>query len=119
MPSEPLYFEDTARRSFEATVASVAGDRVVLDRTYFYPTGGGQPNDTGTLRDDEGREWRVTDVTKRGEILHTLDGDPPDPGTAVTGELDWDRRRAHMRYHTAPHLLSAVLLDEYGAETPG
>ena len=119
MPSEPLYFEDTARRSFEATVASVAGDRVVLDRTCFYPTGGGQPNDTGTLRDDEGREWRVTDVTKRGEILHTLDGDPPDPGTAVTGELDWDRRRAHMRYHTAQHLLSAVLLDEYGAETTG
>ncbi|MDS0293435.1 alanyl-tRNA editing protein [Halogeometricum luteum] len=119
MSSEPLYLEDTARRTFEATVESVAGDRVVLDRTCFYPTGGGQPHDTGRLRDGTGREWRVADVTKKGDILHTLDGDPPDPGTAVTGEIDWERRYAHMRYHTAQHLLSAVLLERYDAETTG
>ncbi|SFR47299.1 alanyl-tRNA editing protein [Halogeometricum limi] len=119
MSSEPLYLEETTRRSFEATVDSVAGDRVVLDRTCFYPTGGGQPHDTGTLRTDEGAEWRVTEVTKKGDVLHTVDGDPPNPGTVVTGELDWERRFAHMRYHTAQHLLSAVLLAEYDAETTG
>ncbi|MDS0298179.1 alanyl-tRNA editing protein [Halogeometricum sp. S1BR25-6] len=119
MTSEPLYLEETTRRTFEATVESVAGDRAVLDRTCFYPTGGGQPHDIGRLRDDTGREWRVADVTKTDEILHALDGDPPDPGTAIVGEIDWERRHAHMRYHTAQHLLSAVLLEIYDAETTG
>lgn len=116
--TEALYLEDSARRTFDATVERVAGDRVVLDRTCFYPTGGGQPNDTGTLAAD-GASWSVVDVQKKDTVYHTLDGDPPEPGTRVTGELDWDRRSAHMRYHTAQHLLSAVLLDEFDAETTG
>jgi misacylated tRNA(Ala) deacylase len=119
MSTEPLYFADTDRRTFEATVERTAGDRVVLDRTCFYPTGGGQPHDTGVLAADDGREWRVTDVQKKGDVLHTVDGDPPAAGTRLTGELDWERRAAHMRYHTAQHLLSAHLLDAYDAETTG
>lgn len=116
--TEALYLEASSQRTFDATVERVTDDRVVLDRTCFYPTGGGQPNDTGVLTTD-GTTWSVVDVQKKDTIYHALDGEPPEPGTRVTGELDWGRRYAHMRYHTAQHLLSAVLLEEYGAETTG
>lgn len=116
--TEALYLDAAADRSFSATVDRVLDDRVVLDRTLFYPTGGGQPHDTGTLSSD-GRTWGVTDVQKKDTIYHTLDDDPPAEGSTVTGELDWDRRYAHMRYHTAQHLLSAYLLEEFDAETTG
>lgn len=116
--TEALYLEETDQRTFEAIVERVHDDRVVLDRTCFYPTGGGQPHDTGTFTTGD-ETWKVEDVEKQDVIYHTLDGDPPDPGVQVTGEIDWDRRYAHMRYHTAQHLLSAVLLDEYEAQTTG
>jgi len=116
--TEPLYLDRSDRRTFEATVERVADDRVVLDRTAFYPEGGGQPADTGTLAAN-GTTWRVTDVQKRDAVYHALDGDPPPAGATVTGELDGERREAHMRYHTAQHLLSALLLSEYDAETTG
>lgn len=116
--TDPLYLEDSTVRTFEATVERADGQRVVLDRTHFYPTGGGQPHDTGVLRTD-GRSVRVVDVQKRDAIHHVIEGEVPDPGTTVYGELDWERRRAHMRYHTAQHLLSALLLAEYDAPTVG
>ncbi|MFB6362290.1 MAG: alanyl-tRNA editing protein [Halobacteriales archaeon] len=116
--TEALYLDASDQQTFEATVSRHAGDRVVLDRTCFYPTGGGQPNDTGRLSTGTD-SWSVTDVQKKDTIYHTLEGKPPEPGTTVTGELDWDRRVAHMRYHTAQHLLSAVLLEEFEAETTG
>ncbi|MFW5917347.1 MAG: alanyl-tRNA editing protein [Halorubrum sp.] len=144
--TEELYLEDDAVTTFEATVERALDDRIVLDRTHFYPTGGGQPHDTGTLRiaDGEGdtggdardRRWRVVDVRKKDTIYHTLEpaGDgpseageeptagavaPPEPGTTVIGEIDADRRSAHSRYHTAQHLLSALLLAEFDAQTTG
>jgi misacylated tRNA(Ala) deacylase len=137
--TEPRYLADPTVRTFEATVDRVVGDRVVLDATHFYPTGGGQPHDTGRLTaaaaDGDHRTWHVTDVQKKDTVYHTVvaDGEgadgkdggardastPPAEGTAVTGELDWERRYAHMRYHTAQHLLSAHLLDAYDAETTG
>ncbi|RDZ65409.1 alanyl-tRNA editing protein [Haloferax sp. Atlit-12N] len=106
--TEARYLDDATTHEFEATVETVRGsDRVVLDRTYFYPTGGGQPNDTGTLSEDgedgDVETWDVTDVRKRDRIEHVVAA----------------RRRAHSRYHTAQHLLSAVLLDEFDAETTG
>ncbi|MFB6354108.1 MAG: alanine--tRNA ligase-related protein [Halobacteriales archaeon] len=116
--TEALYLDDPTRRTFDATVERTVDGRVVLDRTGFYPTGGGQPHDTGTLSDGE-RTWTVEAVEKRDTIYHTVDGDPPAAGTTVTGELDWDRRYAHMRYHTAQHLVSAVLLEAFDAETTG
>lgn len=119
--TEQLYLEDAAMRSFEATVERVVdGDdpRVVLDRTAFYPTGGGQPADHGCLVAG-GTEYDVVDVTKKDTVYHVLAGDAPPTGTTVTGELDWERRHAHMRYHTAQHLLSALLLAEFDAETTG
>ncbi|POG57400.1 alanyl-tRNA editing protein [Haloferax marisrubri] len=117
--TDARYLDDAATHKFEATVETVRGsDRVVLDRTYFYPTGGGQPHDTGTLS-VEGERLAVTDVRKRDRIEHVVAGDAPEPGTTVTGRVDAVRRRAHSRYHTAQHLLSAVLLDEFDAETTG
>ncbi len=116
--TEPLYLEDSSAREFEATVERALDDRVALDRTLFYPEGGGQPADHGRLRADDAA-WQVTDVQKKDTIYHELDGDPPAEGTTVTGEIDWDRRFAHMRYHTAQHLLSALLLEEFDAMTTG
>ena len=135
--TEQLYLADDTVSTFEATVERSLDDRVVLDRTHFYPTGGGQPHDIGTLRvagrngesgsdTSEPRRWRVVDVEKSDTVYHTLasvDGDdstdPPTPGTRVVGEIDWERRRAHARYHTAQHLLSALLLREFDARTTG
>ncbi|WP_458204978.1 alanyl-tRNA editing protein AlaXM [Haladaptatus sp. NG-SE-30] len=116
--TEPLYLDATYDQEFEATVERVAGDRVVLDRTLFYPEGGGQPADTGEIAAGD-QTWGVTDVQKKDTIYHTVDGTPPEAGTVVTGRIDWNRRYAHMRYHTAQHLLSAVLLEEFDAQTTG
>lgn len=127
--AESAYLDAPYERRFEASVERVLDDRLVLSRTLFYPTGGGQPNDTGTIATDD-RTYRVVDVDRRDRIYHTVEPEDPDAvesgsprlpseGTTVTGVLDWDRRYAHMRYHTAQHLLSAVLLKEYDAETTG
>ena len=120
METEALYLEDSSVRAFEAEVVRALDDppRVVLDRTHFYPEGGGQPADRGVFRAGD-REWTVADVGKRDTVYHELDGEPPGAGTTVSGELDWDRRYAHMRYHTAQHLLSALLLEEHAAPTRG
>jgi misacylated tRNA(Ala) deacylase len=119
--TELRYLEDGDARRCEASVERTVDDRVVLDATVFYPEGGGQPADHGVLRAvDDHREWRVVDVQKQDTVYHHLDGDdPPSEGTRVVCELDWDRRRGHMRYHTAQHLLSALLLEEFDAQTTG
>ncbi len=120
--TDALYLEATDRRQFEATVERRLDDRVVLDHTLFYPEGGGQPADNGHLQvAGEDDRTDVVDVQKRDTVYHHLE-DPPETlaaGATVEGELDWDRRYAHMRYHTAQHLLSAVLLDEFDASTTG
>jgi misacylated tRNA(Ala) deacylase len=107
---------------FEASVTEATPDYVVLDGTYFYPEGGGQPPDHGRLSWDGG-EASVVDVRKNhGDVRHyvdELDGDPPEPGTAVRGEIDADRRQRLRRMHTAQHVVSRVVLDEYGATTAG
>jgi len=120
--TERRYLTDGATREFSATVTAVRGDAVVLDATYFYPTGGGQPHDTGVLRaDDDAVD--VVDVELTDVVEHHLEDDAGDhdltEGDAVTGVVDDGRRTAHSRYHTAQHLLSAVLLEEYDAATTG
>ena len=110
--------------AFSATVDQVdpEGPSIVLDGTYFYPEGGGQPADRGTLTWDGGRA-EVVDVYKdHGEVRHDLggvEGVLPEPGDAVEGAVDEARRGAHRRMHTAQHVLSRVVLDEYGAGTAG
>lgn len=115
------YLRDAYLRSFEAAVTAVDEDAgaVALDRTALYPTGGGQPHDEGVLR-WEGGEARVVDVAKRGaDVWHTLDGPLPAVGTPVTGELDWERRHALMRTHTALHVLCGVIWNEWGTAVTG
>ncbi|MFB6119044.1 alanyl-tRNA editing protein [Halosegnis sp.] len=113
-----LYLKDSSVRTFEATVERALDNRVVLDRTHFYPEGGGQPADRGRLVAEE-TTLSVTDVQKRDTVYHHIDGIPPEPGTTVRGELDAERRDVLSRYHTAQHLLSAVLLEAFDAETTG
>jgi len=107
---------------FEATVTEATDDYVVLDGTYFYPEGGGQPADRGELSWDGGSAT-VTKVRKNhGDVRHYVDeieGDLPEAGEAVRGQIDAERREAHRRMHTAQHVVSRVVLDEYGAETAG
>lgn len=116
-----LYLTDAYLRRFPATVQRLSGRDVVLDQTAFYPAGGGQPSDSGHLRVPGGSSARVGEVRKEGgEILHTVD-DPSGfaSGMAVEGELDWPRRLAHMRYHTALHVLSGVVFRRVGSGITG
>jgi alanyl-tRNA synthetase len=103
-----IYFTDALATEFDATVVSsvAAGDRfrVVLDRTAFYPTSGGQPFDTGTL--GAARVLEVED-DDAGVIHHVLNA-PLEPGTRITGRIDWPRRLDHMQQHTGQHILSAA-----------
>jgi misacylated tRNA(Ala) deacylase len=110
-----LYLRDAELRSFTATVLAVSEGAVVLDRTAFYVTGGGQPHDTGRLGDAT-----VVDVVKRdGEVWHVLEGPVPAVGTVVEGELDWERRHALMRTHTALHVLCGVIWNQWGTAVTG
>jgi misacylated tRNA(Ala) deacylase len=119
MSTELLFLRDAYLAEFEATVAAVEDDRVALDRTAFYPTGGGQPHDTGDLRWDGG-EARVVDVRKDGgSAWHRLEGGVPAVGARVHGHLDWDRRHALMRTHTALHVLGGVIWNTWGKPVTG
>ncbi len=92
---------------------------VVLDQTAFYPGGGGQPNDTGTLIDGD-RTWAVTKVKRvGGKLAHFVADDPPPIGATVVGELDWDRRYQLMRTHTAMHILCGVIWRDYKSSVTG
>ena len=122
METELLYLRDAHLRSFEAAVTAVDDEacRVALDRTAFYPTGGGQPHDTGTLETPAGRRT-VTSVRKEAEVVwHQLEGgDLPAVGDPVSGALDWDRRHDLMRTHTALHVLCGVIWNEWGVPVTG
>lgn len=102
---------------FDAKVVSVDGNKFILDRTLFYPTSGGQPNDTGTVNQD-GTTYNVIDVYKEGDdIIHVLDPNSSlTPGAHVHGKIDWDRRYIHMRYHTAVHIIDGVVNNNYSDE---
>lgn len=113
-----IYLEDSYQKEFGAKVVEVEDNWVALDRTCFYPEGGGQHTDKGILIHGE-RTVPVERVEKRGDLVwHQVEGEVPE-GAMVTGRVDWDRRYAHMRYHTAQHMLSAVFLDEFNARTKG
>jgi misacylated tRNA(Ala) deacylase len=115
--TELLYQTDSYLREFEAVVSTVLPDEraVVLDRTAFYPGGGGQPCDFGRLA---GR--RVVKVRKvGGDVLHILEGEPPPAGSQVQGSIDWERRHQLMRTHTAMHVLCGTVFRDYGALVTG
>ena len=108
-------------RAFTAKVVALPPGAVVLDRTLFYPAGGGQPADRGALSGPDGAKLEVVDVVKSGAVvLHRLRrGSRPALalGDEVRGDLDWERRYGHMRLHTAQHLLSAVVYRRTGLKT--
>ena len=119
--SELLYQGDSYIRDFEARVIAVDADQgaVALDRTAFYPGGGGQPCDVGELVCGEQRV-PVTRVKRVGEkVRHWLAGDLPQVGSTVFAALDWELRYQHMRTHTALHILCGVVWRDYGAQVTG
>jgi misacylated tRNA(Ala) deacylase len=121
MSTEALFRRDAYLRSCDAIVTRVSDDGVELDRTVFYPLGGGQAGDSGQLTLADGTSLRVVDARKSrnaeatpDDTLHVLDPASGwqqhlNPGTAVRAEIDWNRRYRHMRFHTATHLLCAVV----------
>jgi misacylated tRNA(Ala) deacylase len=121
-----LCYSDAYRRQVEARVVYVEpadSPLVVLDSTAFYPGGGGQPSDSGVLlRAGDGRTWAVRAARKvDGEIVHELEAgaEPPSVGDRVRADLDWARRYALMRTHTALHALCGVVWRDYGALVTG
>jgi len=121
--TELLYQTHSYLREFDARVIAIADDGgVILDKTAFFPGGGGQPCDYGELATGrrQSPQWRVTKVRKRGaDVLHYVEGEPPAVGAAVTGSLDWERRYQLMRTHTAMHILCGVIWRDYGASVTG
>lgn len=118
-PTEQIFSTDAYCREFDATVLAVRDGAVILDRTAFYPGGGGQPCDTGVLTWPGGTA-RVTEAKRQGDlVLHVVQGDTPPVGARVHGALDWDRRYALMRHHTALHVLCGVIYQLFGATVTG
>jgi misacylated tRNA(Ala) deacylase len=117
--TEELFLKDAYLERFKAQVVGLDGREVVLDKTAFYPGGGGQPADKGML--GIGPVWAgVVDARREGGgIVHVLDTAIPDTVGELNGELDWDRRYAHMRYHTALHALSGIIWKAFGAKVTG
>lgn len=115
-PSTDLaYLTDAYSREFAAVVVAVTDDAVALDRTLFYPTGGGQPHDIGTVG-----QATVFDVRKDGNVVwHRLSGPIPIVGAQVRGVLDWERRHQLMRTHTALHVLCGVIWNRWGVPVTG
>ncbi|HVN15013.1 MAG TPA: alanyl-tRNA editing protein [Anaerolineales bacterium] len=121
--TELLYHTDSYLREFEANIASVDSETktIVLDRTAFYPGGGGQPCDFGVLNVN-GVEYPIEKVKKQGDdVLHFLGGTAPLPsvGAAARGTIDWSRRYQLMRTHTALHILCGTVFRDYGAQVTG
>jgi misacylated tRNA(Ala) deacylase len=117
--TEELFLWNSYESSFEARVVKLDGREVTLDRTAFYPGGGGQPADKGTLGiGPVGAD--VVDVRREGRsVVHVLDKAIPDTVRDLRGTLDWERRYAHMRYHTALHVLSGVIWRNFEAKVTG
>jgi misacylated tRNA(Ala) deacylase len=117
--TELLYLKNHYLREFDASVVTAQANSITLDKTAFYPTGGGQPNDTGIVR-WEGGESRVVDVSKKtGAVLHAMNGQIPPQGTTIHGIVDWDRRYVFMRYHSALHVLCGLVYHMYGGLVTG
>jgi len=115
--TELLYQLDSYLKEFDGVVTNSYPEEsaILLDRTVFYPGGGGQPNDLGTLNG-----YPVIRVRKAGDkVLHIIEGDLPPIGTKVHGVIDWDRRYKLMRTHTAMHVLCGTVFRDYGARVTG
>lgn len=112
--TETLFLDDSYLKECQSTVISVSDNKVVLDKTIFYATSGGQPNDIGFLIKD-GKQYKVTNVSKiEGEIVHEVELGLKQ-GDKVTCKIDWERRYKLMRTHTAAHVLASAISKKTGA----
>lgn len=117
--TELLFQTDAYMQNFTAVVTAQVDGGVLLDRTAFYPGGGGQPYDIGSLSVGD-QVWAVSKVGKvGGEMVHFVVGELPAVGSTVAGQLDWTRRYQLMRTHTAMHILCGVIFRDYGAQVTG
>jgi misacylated tRNA(Ala) deacylase len=117
--TEELFLRDAYLKEFEARVVDISGREVVLDRTAFYPGGGGQPADKGTLGVGPINANVVDARREGGRVVHVLDNAIPETVRELKGSLDWERRYACMRYHTALHVLSGVIWRNFDAKVTG
>jgi misacylated tRNA(Ala) deacylase len=117
--TDELFLNDSYVKEFEARVVKLGGREVILDRTAFYPGGGGQPADKGSLGIGPVGASVVDARREGGSIVHVLDRPIPTTVRDLRGSLDWERRYAHMRYHTALHVLSGVIWRRFGARVTG
>lgn len=114
MKTVPLYWEDPYLKEFKARVVKVEGNRVALDRSCFYPRGGGQVGDTGLVEN-----MKVLDTVKdeEGLVWHVLEGEAPfSEGQEISGTIDWERRFKIMRLHSAAHVVYYMMLKVFGSE---
>ncbi len=123
MHTEPYFQKDAYLKTFDANVLVVEGQDVALDATAFYPGGGGQPHDLGFLKAGD-ESWPVVALRRQDDVIwHTVEGrgsgDPLEARMCVQGVLDWERRYALMRTHTALHILCGVVWRDYGAKVTG
>ncbi len=117
---EELYLDDCYKKNCSSKVEDVDGSYIELDRTIFYPEGGGQPTDKGKLITDNGVEYDISKVKKRkGSIYHKIGDNDLSVDQVVECELDWDRRYTFMKYHTALHILSQAVFSKYGGQVKG
>ena len=117
--TDRLYQRDSYLATFEARVAAVRPEGVVLDRTAFFPTGGGVLGDEGELRKAGQAPRRVTETVDDEQLLHRLEAHDLAVGDPVIGSLDWERRYLLMRYHTATHVLTGVMFKDYQVRVTG
>jgi misacylated tRNA(Ala) deacylase len=117
---EKIYWIDSYKKDLDAKVTAVSPNGIELDSTIFYPTGGGQPCDTGKITVGN-TDYKVTEVKKIEEsIMHFLDPNPNfDKNADAHCKIDWERRYAHMRYHTATHVVGGLAIAKYGAMFTG
>lgn len=116
-----LYQTDSYLREFSARIEEVQETGVILDRTAFYPGGGGQPADGGDLIDESGAVFPLKGMQrKEGKLIHLVDAPASlSPGNNITGRVDWERRYLLMRTHTAMHILCGVIWRDYRAQVTG
>jgi len=106
-------------KDFSAKVIKNKDDYIILDRTAFYPIGGGQPSDTGFIEWDN-KKSEIIEVIKKGDaIKHIINGEKPSVEIQVHATIDWDKRYKHMKMHTAQHIISGIVFDDYKARTVG
>jgi len=106
-------------KEFDAIVTKTKNNYICLEQTAFYPLGGGQPSDTGILKWND-KQSIVKEVIKKGDTIeHIIQGEIPPVGTKIKGLINWDMRYQHMRMHTAQHIISGIVFDDYKARTVG